>query len=64
MSSLPLASSDEDRVPVVVIRKAARTNVRAHDFDALVPSLAEQRARRRHLRSLASDKRSGVRGAA
>jgi hypothetical protein len=64
MSSLPLASSGRGRVPAAVIRNAARKNPRAHDFDALVPSLAEQRARRRRLRSLASDKRSGLRGAA
>ncbi|MFD4196736.1 hypothetical protein [Amycolatopsis thermoflava] len=63
MSSLQLASSDEGRVPVVVIRKAALPP-RVSDFEDLVPSLAEQRAQRRRLRSLAPDKRSGLRGAA
>lgn len=64
MSSLPLTSVDGDRAPVAVIRKAARENVRVDDIDDLVPSLAEQRAQRRRLRSLAPDKRSGLRGAA
>lgn len=64
MSSLPLASSDGGRVPAAVIRKAVRVNARVDDVDDLVPSLAEQRAQRRRLRSLAPDKRAGVRGAA
>lgn len=63
MSSLQLASSDGGRVPAAVIRKVALT-ARVSDFDDLVPSLAEQRAQRRRLRSLAPDKRAGLRGAA
>jgi hypothetical protein len=62
VSSLPLASIDEGLVQVTVIRKAARLSARTVDLaESEVPSLAEQRAQRRKLRSLAPDKRSGVR---
>jgi hypothetical protein len=65
MSSLQLASGDGGGVLPIVIRKTSRV-VTAQDVDELVPSLAEQRAQRRRLRSLAPDKRSslGLRGAA
>lgn len=64
MSSLPLTSSDGGDVLVAVIRKAVRVPARIRDVDELVPSLAEQRALRRRLRSLAPEKRPAVRGAA
>ncbi|MFI5614709.1 hypothetical protein [Amycolatopsis sp. NPDC051903] len=60
MSSLQLASSDEGRIPAVVIRKAARVA----DLVEAAPSMAEQRAQRRQLRCLAPQKRAGLRGAA
>jgi hypothetical protein len=65
VSSLPLASIDGGLVQVTVIRKVARLSARPVDLaESEVPSLSEQRAQRRRLRSLASDKRSGLRGAA
>lgn len=60
VSSLPLASIDGGLVQVPVIRKAAWLNARPVDLaESEAPSLSEQRAQRRRLRSLAPDKRSG-----
>ena len=65
MSSLPLASMGGGCVQAAVIRKKVRLRGRPADLaEVEVPSLAEQRAQRRWLRSLAPDKRSGLRGAA
>lgn len=66
MSSLPGTSEGggvaEPVVHRLVLRVSGGTAVDLAEFE--VPSLAEQRAQRRRLRSLAPDKRSGVRGAA
>ena len=63
MSSLPLRSTDPvepaDDAPAV----PAAANPPAEVVEDATPSLAEQRASRRHRRGLASDLRS-VRGAA
>ncbi|MFC0431104.1 hypothetical protein [Kutzneria buriramensis] len=66
MSSLPGTSicggGEQPVVHRLVLRVSSRTAVDLTEFE--VPSLAEQRAHRRRLRSLAPDKRSALRGAA